>query len=168
MKTKDKIAKRSVQVLEHKREPVGDKFTINRSNLEREMHKQVEFMAANSELLAEATYQVARLEERKKTRRSEIIIKVEKNPSLLPSNKNVQNIEAYYRLDTQYQDIVNQLLEWQYKLTLLTGMSYTLGQRRDMLDAFNRRDIAMNSISTGDREEKRARTNDKVKKRLNK
>ena len=58
---------------------------------------------------------VAKLEERKKTKRSELIVEANANPFKLLNKKspNAGDIEAYYRTNSEYKAIIEELLEEQ-------------------------------------------------------
>lgn len=156
--------------VEHNREPFGDVFAINADNLEAEALRQVELMSEYSEGLAEAEYELARLEEKKKTYRSEMIERVESGDENVPGRKTADTVEAHYRVDARYRSIVQQLLEAQYKRDRLQGAVYTLSHRKEMLDLLNRRHLAINNIQTSVEKIEQTRTiaHARVKERQNK
>lgn len=161
MKDKPKVANG------HVREELGDSFAINESNLEGAAHEQLRLMAKYVELSAEAQYEVARLDERKKHKRSELILETEKNPKVIKGSKNAASVEAYYRTHPEYIAITKKLVEAMYRAELMKGVMFLLSQRRDMLDMFSRRQIALNNISTPSDDVKQ-RVSNRIKKRLNK
>lgn len=61
---------------------------------------------------------VQKLEEKKKTLRSELILKVNKDPvgCCNKEKPNASDIEAYYRANGTYKGIVDELVETQYEL----------------------------------------------------
>lgn len=164
--TKDSKMVRKAK-MDHERKPIGDEFAINVNDLEGEAHRQLELMTRYGELSAEAKYKWERADVRKKSVRSRLILEVERDPSLLKkASKNMQSVEAYYRVHPDYKAACENLAEAVYNMELMQNAMFALSQRRDMLDLFNKRQMAMNNISTSSDREKRV--TDKVKERMNK
>ncbi|MFA5525873.1 MAG: hypothetical protein WC992_03520 [Acholeplasmataceae bacterium] len=84
---------------------------IDESALDVEWLNQPSLALKYARLSAYWNDMVRRLDERKKTIRSELILKVNANPAaLLGKDKpNAGDIEAYYRADTGYQSVVSEL-----------------------------------------------------------
>lgn len=154
--------KKSNTVPTHKRTPLGDLFAVNQNKLEAEAIKQLELMSEYGELSAEAEFQVVHLEEQKKLIRSKILLRIEKKGG----TRNAQLAEAMYRADPEYVEISDKLSEATYRRELMKNVMFTLAHRRDMLDFFNRRQLAMNPMQIG--EETQIRIAKRMKKKMNK
>jgi len=153
--------------LEHKQESFGDIFAIDPNNLEGESLRQVELMSKYSELSAEAEFQVLKYEERKKTFRSQCIEDIEAGVEVLPGSKNAPSCEAHYRTRPKYKEIVEHLNEAIYRRDLMRNAMSTLFHRKEILEIFNRRQIALNSVQSpmAEKEQRRELANIKVKLR---
>lgn len=137
MKAKEETTKKGG----HERAPL-EGFGINPNKLEAEALRQIELMSEYSELMAEATYQVVRLENRKKRLRSEILMKNQHTA------KNQQIAEAMYRVDKDYIELSNRLAQAIYEKERMQNAMYLLAQRRDMIDFFLKRNLALSGSST--------------------
>jgi len=83
--------------------------------LDTEWADQADLARKYAKHLTNTKAEVSRLEERKKTKRSELIVKANKNPLELLNKKspNAGDIEAYYRTDREYIQIVKELIDLQ-------------------------------------------------------
>ena len=87
-------------------------ITIDENALDIEWLDQASLALKYAKHLTQLKARVARLEEKKKTKRSELILEVNENPIELMNKKtpNAADIEAYYRTDEEYKEIVKELL----------------------------------------------------------
>jgi hypothetical protein len=88
---------------------------IDETALDVEWKDQAPLALKYAKHLSRLNAEVAKLEEEKKTKRSELILKVNKDPMELIGKKtpNAADIEAYYRTDPEYKEIIKDLLEAQ-------------------------------------------------------
>lgn len=68
--------------------------------------------------VANLRHEVNRLKERKKTKRSELIDRANRNPveCCAKEKPNKEDIEAYYRNHKEYKDVIRELLDAEYEL----------------------------------------------------
>ena len=153
--------------MEHERHPVSEaEFEIDEGNLEKEAHRQIELMRKYGELHAQAKWAWERADNKKKSVRSRLILEVERDPSVLKgASKNMQTVEAYYRNNVEYKEACATLAERVYELELMQNAMFALAHRRDMLDLFNKRQMALNNINNSERDD---RVKDRVKSKLRK
>ncbi len=87
-------------------------ITIDETALDIEWLDQASLALKYAKHLTQLKARVARLEEKKKTKRSELILEVNEDPIELINKKtpNAADIEAYYRTDEEYKEIVKELL----------------------------------------------------------
>ncbi len=87
-------------------------ITIDENALDIEWLDQASLALKYAKHLTQLKARVARLEEKKKTKRSELILEVNENPIELMNKKtpNAADIEAYYRTDEEYKEIIKELL----------------------------------------------------------
>jgi len=87
-------------------------ITIDDTALDVEWLDQPSLALKYARHLTQLNARVARLEEKKKTKQSELILKVNENPIELINKKtpNAADIEAYYRTDEGYKEIIKELL----------------------------------------------------------
>lgn len=90
-------------------------ITIDETALDAEWLDQASLALKYAKHLTQLKARVARLEEKKKTKRSELILEVNENPMELMNKKtpNAADIEAYYRTNEEYKEIIKELLEVQ-------------------------------------------------------
>lgn len=116
-------------------EPKAEKYAleINDNDLLGECRRQMELEAKYGELLAKAEYALNAAQTAVKTRRSELILAVEADPSVINGSKNVQTVEAYYRTQKSYRRLVQQETEAQFKHTQIQNAMFSLSRRSAML-----------------------------------
>ncbi len=87
-------------------------ITIDENALDTEWLDQASLALKYAKHLTQLKARVARLEEKKKTKRSELILEVNENPIELMNKKtpNAGDIEAYYRTNEEYKEIIKELL----------------------------------------------------------
>lgn len=92
--------------------------TIDESALDVEWLRQAELTRKYAKYLKEIRKKVRRLQERKKTIRSELILKVNNDSqTLIGKNKpNAADIEAFYRTQKEYKEAVEELIEEEEEL----------------------------------------------------
>jgi hypothetical protein len=91
---------------------------IDDSALDVEWLEQAELVRRYAKYLSEKRKEVRALEEEKKTVRSELILRANKNPmkEIGKEKPNSNDIEAYYRNHDEYKEIIEELLDAQYEL----------------------------------------------------
>jgi len=88
-----------------------------------------------AEKAAYASKAAKRAAEKKKIIRSELIMKVNKNPGLLGEAKlNMQTSEAYYRSQPEYQEAVEELIEAEYLDETFKSLMFILNDRKVSLE----------------------------------
>ncbi len=129
----------------HKRVNLGGVFALDPNKLESEAIRQIELMEEYGELSAQACFRVESLEEQKKTLRSSIMLRNDSTPG---KARNIQLAEALYRTDPTYIEVCKKLADAIYRRELLSNAMFTLAHRKDLIDFFNRRQLATNNIET--------------------
>jgi hypothetical protein len=120
---------------EIKKVPEAAKFAleIDENDLLGECRRQMELEAKYGALLAKAEYMLNATQTAVKTRRSELILKVESDPSVINGSKNTQTVEAYYRTQKSYQRLVQQETDAQFNYTQIQNAMFSLSRRSAML-----------------------------------
>lgn len=126
MRTKVTVAKTSGNS-SHERTFITGLLAINLAKLDKEIEKQTTLLEEWGERLAQAKWRQAHYEERKKTIRSESVISNEKTA------RNAMVLEATYRTDPAYKDVVKKLNEAIYDVTLAESVCFALAQRKDLI-----------------------------------
>ncbi len=87
-------------------------ITIDESALDLEWLNQAPLVLKYARNMAEQKYDVAKLREQKKTLRSELILQVNENPEecVMKKKPNTADIEAYYRNNEEYKNLIKTLL----------------------------------------------------------
>lgn len=90
---------------------------IDETALDVEWLEQGQLALRYGKHLANLSYKLRRLEEKKKTTRSELIQEANKDPEKCcnKSKTNAGDIEAYYRNHPEYKEVIEELLETQYE-----------------------------------------------------
>ena len=91
---------------------------IDESALDIEWLDQTSIAAKYGHHWAHLNKKVKKLRERKKTIRSELILKANQNPEecCYKTKPNAADIEAFYRTQPEYQSIVDELIDLEYEL----------------------------------------------------
>ena len=93
-------------------------MTIDSSALDVEWLGQASLALRYGKHFVQLGLQVAKLQERKKTLRSELIQEVNRDPEKCcnKAKPNASDIEAYYRVHPDYQTLIEELLQAEYEL----------------------------------------------------
>jgi len=91
---------------------------IDQSGLDVELLQQASLALKYGKHHAQLKLQVDKLQERKKTLRSELIQEANRDPEKCCSKTkpNASDIEAYYRAHSDYQELIEELLQTEYEL----------------------------------------------------
>jgi hypothetical protein len=154
------------------------KLEIDENNLLGECSRQMILEEKYGKLLAEAEFMLNAAQTAVKTRRSELILKVQSNPSLIDGSMNVQTVEAFYRTQASYKKLVQEENDAQFRHTQIENAMFSLSRRSAMLQLLvNARlrnsgtfdPTASTSVARSElREIEHADTNKRLGKRLNK
>lgn len=108
---------------------------IDSHNLEEELVKQPVLMGYYSEQLAIASKYVSYLEEEKKWMRSTLILEASKGgEKLIGCKPTAPSIEAWYRTQDDYTEIVDELIEAEFKKNVLDGAVKSMVDRKKSLE----------------------------------
>ena len=140
---------------------------IDSYNLEEELVKQPTLMGYYSEQLAIVSKYVSYLEEEKKYMRSTLILEATKGgEKVIGCKPTGQSIEAWYRTQKDYYEIVDDLIEAEFKKNVLDGAVKSMVDRKKSLEKLCelfQHDYYSEVDTSGNRD----RVKKKLKRRLN-
>jgi hypothetical protein len=114
---------------------LGVSLEIDTNDLLGECRRQMRLEEQFGKLLAEATYRLEVAETAVKTRRSELVLAVESDSSIMEGGVrlNASTVEAYYRTRKSYKRLVEHEAKMRYNKTMIEQACFSLARRSQML-----------------------------------
>ena len=110
-------------------------ISIDPESLDLEWLRHSSTFMQYSELKAEAKRELDRAKEKKKTIRSELILRARKGgPDLIGCKVTDQTVEAWYRTQEGYIDAVEELADAEYEHNILDGAIFAFQNRKTALE----------------------------------
>lgn len=109
---------------------------IDINNLHTEVQKNAEYVFRAHKQTAKLAFVVGQLEELKKQTRSRLLNECIKDPTLcdpVSGKYSEKKAEAYYRLHSEYIDVIDELLKAEFELGCMSGLKRSFEDRKWLL-----------------------------------